>query len=219
VGLDRGIRDHGLTYPIALDNDFATWQAFGNDAWPAKYLFDAHGTLAKRWVGEGRYSDIEAEIRRLLVAASPGTKLPPISSEATAFAKTGEPSYAGITAETYVGAERREPGTVTLEGQWQSSRQALELQNGTGKIVLPFTAGEVNVVMQPGALGKAAVAVMLDGKPIAEARGADVGPDGVARFDRAGMIRLVARAPRGNHVLTLGASDPGLQVYVFTFGP
>ena len=217
--IDRGIRDHGLTYPIALDNEFATWRAFGNDAWPAKYLFDAHGTLVKRWVGEGSYGDIEAEIRRLLVAASPGTTLPPISPEAMAFAKTGEPSYAGITAETYVGAERREPGTVTLEGQWQSSRQSLELQNGTGKIVLPFTAGEVNVVMQPGALGKAAVAVMLDGKPIAEARGADVGPDGVARFDRSGMIRLVARAPRGKHVLTLVASDPGLKVFVFTFGP
>ena len=86
--IDRGIRDHGLTYPIALDNDFATWQAFGNDAWPAKYLFDAHGTLVKRWVGEGSYNDIEAEIRRLLVAASPGTGLPPISPEATAFAKT-----------------------------------------------------------------------------------------------------------------------------------
>jgi Thioredoxin like C-terminal domain len=217
--IDRGIRDHGLTYPIALDNDFATWRALGNDAWPAKYLFDARGQLVKRWVGEGSYSDVEAEIRRLLVAANPGTKLPPISFEATAFAKTGQPSYAGITAETYVGAERREPGTVRLEGNWQSSRQYVELEKGTGRIVLPFMAGEVNLVMHPGPSGKAAVAVMLDDKPIGEARGADVGPDGVARFDRAGMIRLVARAPRGNHVLTLVASDPGLQVYVFTFGP
>jgi len=217
--IDRGIRDHGLTYPIALDNDFATWRAFGNDAWPTKYLFDARGTLVKRWVGEGGYSDIEAEIRRLLVRASPGTKLPPISLEATAFAKTGEPSYAGITAETYVGAARREPGTFTLEGDWQSSRQYVQLQNGTGKIVLPFTAGEVNVVMHPGPAGKAVVAVMLDGKPVGEARGADVGPDGVARFDRAGMVRLIAGAPRGKHVLTLVANDPGLQAYVFTFGP
>ena len=39
--IDRGIRDHGLTYPIALDNDFAIWRALGNDAWPAKYLFDS----------------------------------------------------------------------------------------------------------------------------------------------------------------------------------
>jgi thiol-disulfide isomerase/thioredoxin len=217
--IDRGIRDHGLTYPIALDNDFATWRALGNDAWPAKYLFDARGRLVRRWVGEGSYADVEAEIRRLLVAASPGTLLPPVSPEATAFARTGEPSHAGITAETYVGAERREPGTVTLEGDWQTSRQYVELRSGTGKIVLPFMAGEVNLVMQPGASGHAAVAVMLDGKPIGEARGADVGADGVARFDRSGMIRLVARAPRGRHVLTLAASDPGLRAYVFTFGP
>jgi len=73
--------------------------------------------------------------------------------------------------------------------------------------------------MQPGASGKAAVTVVLDGKPIGEGRGADVGSDGVARFDRSGMIRLVARARRGRHVLTLVASDPGLQVFVFTFGP
>jgi thioredoxin family protein len=217
--IDRGIRDHGLTYPIALDNDFATWRALGNDAWPAKYLFDAQGRLVKRWVGEGSYHDVEAEIRRLLVAANPRTKLPPISPEAMAFAKTGQLSYAGVTAETYVGAERRDPGTFTVEGPWRTSRQYVELQNGTGKLVLPFMAGEVNVVMHPGPSGKAAVAVMLDGKPIGEARGTDVGPDGVARFDRAGMIRLVARAPRGNRVLTLVASDPGLQVYVFTFGP
>jgi thiol-disulfide isomerase/thioredoxin len=217
--IDRGIRDHGLTYPIALDNDFAIWRALGNNAWPAKYLFDAQGKLVKRWVGEGSYDEIEAEIRRLLVAANPGIKLPAVSPEATAFAKTGEPSYAGITGETYVGAERREPGSVTLEGDWQSERQYLELKKASGKIVLSFTAGEVNLVMQPGPSGKAAVTVQLDGKPVGEARGADVGPDGVARFDRSGMIRLVAHASRGKHVLTLIASDPGLRAFVFTFGP
>ena len=217
--IDRGIREHGVTYPIALDNDFATWRALGNDAWPAKYLFDAQGKLVKRWVGEGRYDDIEAEIRRLLVAAKPGTPLPPVSPEAASFAKTGEPSYAGITNETYIGADRREPGTVTLEGDWQSTRQYVELRKGAGKIVLPFTAGEVNLVMQPGSSGSASVAVLLDGKPIGDARGADVGPDGVAHVDRSGMIRLVARAPRGKHVLTLAASDPGVRAFVFTFGP
>jgi thiol-disulfide isomerase/thioredoxin len=217
--IDRGIRDHGLTYPIALDNDFATWRALGNDAWPAKYLFDAQGKLVKRWLGEGRYHEIEMEIRRLLVAARPGTQLPAVSPEATAFAKMGEPSYAGITNETYVGAERREPGNVSLEGDWQSRRQYVELRKGTGKIVLPFTAGEVNLVMQPGSSGSAAITVLLDGKSVGEARGADVGPDGVAHVDRSGMVRLVARAPRGKHVLTLIASDPGVRAFVFTFGP
>ena len=73
--------------------------------------------------------------------------------------------------------------------------------------------------MQPGASGKAAVSVLLDGEPIGEARGADVDADGVARFDRSGMLRLVARTPRRHHVLTLVSSDSGLRAYVFTFGP
>ena len=56
-------------------------------------------------------------------------------------------------------------------------------------------------------------------KPFGEARGVDVGTDGIARFDRSGMIRLVAGAPRRRHVLTLSSSDAGLRAYVFTFGP
>jgi hypothetical protein len=217
--VDRGIRDHGLTHPIAIDNEFAIWRALDNDAWPAKYLFDGRGNLVKRWVGEGSYHEIESEIRRLLAAADPGVRLPPLSHEATVFAKTGQPSYAGITGETYLGADRREPGAVTLEGDWRSERQYLELRKGTGKIVLPFTAGEVNLVVQPGPSGSAAVTVLLDGKPVSDVRGADVGSDGVARFDGPRMIRLVAGAARRQHVLTLVTSDPGVRAFAFTFGP
>jgi hypothetical protein len=217
--IDRGIRDHGLTYPIAIDNDFATWRALDNDAWPAKFLYDSQGRLVKRWVGEGRYDEIEQEIRRQLAAAKPGTQLPPTTPEAAAFARTGQPSYAGITNETYVGSDRRERGTFTLEGDWRSGPQYLELRKGTGKIILPFTAGEVNLVMEPGPSASAAVTVLLDGQPVGEARGADVGADGVARIDRSGMFRLVADASRGRHVLTLVATDPGLRAFVFTFGP
>ena len=217
--IDRGIRDHGLTYPIAIDNEFATWRALGNDAWPARYLYDRQGRLVKRWVGEGSYDEIESEIRRLLAAGNPGVQLPAVSHEATAFARTGQLSYAGITNETYLGADRRPPGIVTLEGDWRSERQYVELRRGAGKIVLSFTAGEVNLVMQPGPLGSAAVSVLLDGKPVGEARGADVGTDGVARFDRSGMLRLVAGASRRRHVLTLVTSDPGVRAYAFTFGP
>ncbi|HEX7139468.1 MAG TPA: hypothetical protein VF219_16565 [Vicinamibacterales bacterium] len=217
--IDRGIRDHGLTYPIAIDNDFAIWRALGNDAWPAKYLFDNRGRLVRRWVGEGSYDEIEREIRRLLVAAQPGIELPAVSEEASTFAKTGQPSYAGITNESYTGADRREPDAVTLEGDWHTDRQYVELKKGSGQIVLPFTAGEVNLVMQPGSSGTAAVTVLLDGKPVGDVRGRDVGTDGVARFDRSGIVRLVTGAPRRHHVLTLSSSDPGLRAYVFTFGP
>ena len=217
--IDRGIRDHGLTYPIAIDNAFTIWRAFGNDAWPAKYLFDNRGRLVRRWVGEGSYDEIEGEIRRLLIAAQPGSQLPAVTELASTFAKMGQQSYGGITNETYIGAERREPGAVSLKGDWHSDRQYIELKKGNGEIVLPFTAGEVNLVMQPGPSGRAAVSVLLDGKPVGEARGVDVGTDGVARFDRSGMIRLVAGAPPRRHVLTLSSSDSGLRAYVFTFGP
>jgi len=217
--IDRGIRDHGLTYPIAIDNEFAVWRALGNDAWPAKYLFDGDGKLVNRWVGEGRYDEIESEIRRLLAAGNPGVQLPAVSHEATVFARTGQLSYAGVTNETYLGADRRQTGTVTLEGDWRSERQYVELRKGNGTIVLRFTAGEVNLVMQPGPSGSAAVTVLLDGKPVGDARGAGVGADGVARFDGSGMIRLVAGASRRRHVLTLVTSDPGVRAFAFTFGP
>ena len=217
--VDRGVRDHELTYPIAIDNDFSIWRALGNNAWPSKYLFDGQGKLVKRWVGEGQYDEIETEIRRQLVAGRPGLQLPGVSPEATAFGKTGQPSYFGITGETYLGTDRRPFGGVTLDGDWRSERQYIELRKGTGKIVLPFTAGEVNLVMQPGPSGSAAVTVLLDGKPVGDARGADVGADGVARFDAPRMVRLVAGAARRRHVLTLVTSDPGVRAFAFTFGP
>jgi hypothetical protein len=201
--IDRGSRDHELTYPIAIDNDFAIWRAFGNDAWPAKYLFDDRGRLVRRWLGEGSYDEIEREIRRLLGAGRPNVDLPNVSELASTFAKAGQPSYAGITNETYIGAERREPGVVTLKGDWRTERQYVELKNGGGEIVMPFTGGEVNLVMQPGPSGRASVSVRLDGQPIGDARGMDVTTDGVAHFDRSGMIRLVAGASRRRHVLTL----------------
>ena len=124
-----------------------------------------------------------------------------------------------LRAALKVGTDRREPRTFTLEGDWKSQPQYVELQKGSGKIVIPFTAGEVNLVMQPGSSGQAAVTVLLDGQPVGDARGADVGADGVARVARSGIVRLIARAPRGKHVLTLVTSDPGLRAFVFTFGP
>ena len=60
-------------------NQFAIWRALGNDAWPTKFLFDANGRLVRRWAGEGRYDEIESEIRRLLVAANTHVQLPAVS--------------------------------------------------------------------------------------------------------------------------------------------
>jgi thiol-disulfide isomerase/thioredoxin len=105
----------GVHAPIAIDNDFTIWREFGNDAWPAKYLFDNRGRLVRRWVGEGSYDEIEKEIRRLLAPAESGSQLPAMTELASTFAKVGQQSYAAITNETDVGAERRESGAVSLK--------------------------------------------------------------------------------------------------------
>lgn len=217
--IERAVHDHGLTYPIALDNDFSVWQALDNTAWPAKYLFDCDGRLAGNWLGEGSYDKIETEIRRLVALGFPDLPLPPTTPEVEAFAAAGQPSYAGITEETYLGADRREPGTFKLAGAWGTAHQYIELQEGSGEITVPFTAGEVNLIAQPPPDIEAPVTVLLDGQPIHEERGSGVEPDAVARIDHPHMIRLVAGATHGDHVLTLLAPQPGLRAYAFTFGP
>ncbi len=217
--IDRGIREHGLTYPIAIDNDFATWEAFHNQAWPAKYLFDAQGKLVKSWLGEGHYEEVEAEIRRLLVAANPAVKLPPVTKEVSEF-RADYARREGISPETYLGRLRRDEGTVKLDDTWRDTPEYVEHRGDKpGRIAMDIVAGEVNLVMQPGPSGKGEVTVLLDGKPVSAERGVDVGADGVARFDRAGMIRLVAKAEKKAHRLELVTSDPGLRAFAFTFGP
>jgi hypothetical protein len=217
--IDRGILDHGLEYPIALDNDFRVWRALGNHAWPAKYLFDARGRLIDRWIGEGDYDRVEAQVRRLLSEATPTVKLPPTTPEAAGYAASGQPSYVGITEETYLGSDRRQLETFGVAGDWASFPQYVELRGDAGEIVLPFTAGEVNLVVQPPPTGPVDLTVLLDQKPIGEERGADVGQDAVVRIDKAGMTRLVNGASPDDHLLTLVSHEPGLRAYVFTFGP
>lgn len=221
----RGITEFGLTYPIALDNDFETWRAYDNHSWPAKYLFDANGRLRGKWVGEGRYPEIEASIRVLLLEADERTRLPRATEETEtwqAASGVGGAARRGVTSETYLGTARRKQGAVRFDGEWTDAKEYVEhVGTDTGRLTMTFTAGEVNLVMAPGANGgkAAAVKVKLDGHLIDEWRGADVGADGYARFDRSGMIRLIAGAPKESHELVLETKDPGLRMFAFTFGP
>jgi hypothetical protein len=221
ANVKKGVAEFGLTYPIALDNDFKTWDAYDNHAWPAKYLFDADGKLVGKWMGEGDYPEIEAAIRLALLERNGSkAKLPPVT-EATRAYDEDFAARRGITGETYLGTARRHKGAVKLQGEWKDAPEYVEYVGPSpGKIVLEFTAGEVNLVMQPGASGKADVTVKLDGDWLDGAgRGADVGEDGHARFGESRMIRLVKGVAKARHTLVLETNDPGLRAYAFTFGP
>lgn len=215
--VERGVREHGLTYPIALDNEFATWNAYDNHAWPAKYLFGADGRLVSAWVGEGRYPEVEAAIRAALVAS--GARELPRPTEITAAYREERVRTGRITEERYLGTLRRVPETFALEGTWSHSDEYLEHEGSkVGRLRMTFRASEVNLVADPG--GRAAeIVVRLDGRRLDEAHGTDVGRDGVARFDRPGMVSLVRGAALEEHELVLETRSPGLRLFAFTFGP
>lgn len=61
------VKQRGLTYPVALDNDFATWNAYANEYWPAHYLIDRAGNVVATHFGEGDYAQTEATIQKLLI--------------------------------------------------------------------------------------------------------------------------------------------------------
>jgi thiol-disulfide isomerase/thioredoxin len=65
--VEEAIRRRGITYPVAQDNDYATWNAFENPAWPASYLIDRQGRIVRRHYGEGGYREMETAIRELLL--------------------------------------------------------------------------------------------------------------------------------------------------------
>jgi thiol-disulfide isomerase/thioredoxin len=60
------IKLHGILYPVAQDNDFATWTAYGNHYWPAQYIVDKSGKIVFEHAGEGQYDLIDHTIQKLL---------------------------------------------------------------------------------------------------------------------------------------------------------
>ena len=87
----------GVAYPVAIDNDYATWNAYNNQYWPAEYLVDPAGVIRHVSFGEGGYGTAEELIRQLLVERNPERQLPP-STEVPDATPTGEQ-----TQETYLG--------------------------------------------------------------------------------------------------------------------
>ena len=102
--------EYGLEYAIAQDNDYATWKAFSNRYWPAKYLIDKDGYIRYTHFGEGKYKETEEKIRELLMesaASVSGIALgsPTIPSIDPA-ASGGSDPMTGQTRELYTGVER-----------------------------------------------------------------------------------------------------------------
>jgi cytochrome c biogenesis protein CcdA/thiol-disulfide isomerase/thioredoxin len=225
------IEQFGLRYPVVQDNDMGTWNAYGNEYWPADYLIDAKGKVRYATFGEGDYGKTETAIRALLAEAGHrvGAK-----SHPTDVIKPTEVA----TPETYVGTNRAEgwingPKTGThdygpppahelalnaaaFSGTWDITSQPAEAISEAG-INLHFHAKNVYLVLSSQDERPMQVQVLLDGHPIpASDSGADV-HNGVVTVRRQRLYWLVSLPGDQSHELELRFQD-GVVAYDFTFG-
>ena len=229
--VQAAIRQNHLTYPVVQDNDLATWDAWGNQYWPADYLVDAQGNVRDAHFGEGGYADTERAIRTLLAEA--GQR----NLGAGARASAQAPSAGTITPETYLGAARARgwvnglihpgdqsfgaaPGPLSANqfayaGSWGITDEDATARQGA-EIDLQFDARRVFLVL--GSPDRARrIQVLLDGRPIpAKLAGADV-QHGFATVQAQRLYRLVDLPAVAEHRLSL-IFDPGISGYAFTFG-
>jgi len=222
-----------LRYPVVQDNAYGTWNAWGNQYWPAKYLVDAEGKVRYAHFGEGKYKETEAAIRTLLAEA--GTR------DVGAAASAGRPPQTSgphATAETYLGSARAQsfspvaprdgthdytpttaklPDNVfTLGGRWAVDRESARAVRGA-TITARVRGTAVYLVMSSRGNRPRRVRVEVDGKPIGrDIAGADVRRSTVT-VRRQRLYRLVKLGRFAEHVLTLHFS-PGVSGYAFTFG-
>jgi cytochrome c biogenesis protein CcdA/thiol-disulfide isomerase/thioredoxin len=221
--VQRAIARNRLRYPVAQDNDFATWNAYGNRFWPAKYLIDSRGRVRYTHFGEGAYDTIERAIRSLLAEA--GRRQ--LGHRARARVESG---LAGATPESYLGAERAErfingriePGRkdfplprnmlaalptnhLAYDGGWRIHRSLATADQDGARLHLRFLARRVFLVL--GTRGpRRRLGVAVDGR---SRRIVTVGPHR--------LYELVHLARPGDHLLTL-TFQQGIEAYAFTFG-
>ena len=228
--VENAIGENEIRYPVAQDNEQATWNAYGNQYWPAEYFIDADGRVRYAHFGEGEYEEKEKVIRELLAEA--GDKVGAKKTDVSAVA----PSATVTTPETYLGAARAErftnpelsPGThdfkapaglgeneFAFHGRWRIALDSATAADGAS-LDLDFGARRVYLVLgSPGR--ERQVQVLLDGKPIAPGdAGADV-EEGAVTVSSHRLYDLVDLPAVGHHVLTL-KPERGVEGYAFTFG-
>jgi cytochrome c biogenesis protein CcdA/thiol-disulfide isomerase/thioredoxin len=207
----------GITYPVALDNNYATWNNFDNNSWPADYLIDASGNVRFVYIGEGDYPGMESLIRELLTAAHPGATLP---------GKTQLPDLTPTsqtqTPETYLGAQRAnsfvdgqlEPGTATfhypqslqddqfaLTGTWDVSDESITARSDAG-IALNFVADDI--YLDVGGTGTVTATVL--------------GQTTTYHVSGAPNIYTLLHSDTEHSGVLKVTLSPGLSAYSFTFG-
>jgi thiol-disulfide isomerase/thioredoxin len=241
----QAVARFGIKYPVLLDNDHGTWNAYQNSYWPRKYLVDSDGYIRYDHIGEGGYAETENAIRNLLAERSNQKGLEISNLNQTKLIVSGVPSvdFNQIkTPELYFGYQyaraqlgniegfnpektvnytipnsNLETNVIYLQGLWKNNPDNMELVGPDGKITLVYSAKSVNIV----AGGKGQVAVREDGKGVQtnnSSKGNDTDAEGKLSIDGQRLYNIADNTNYGNHQIEIAAKGPGFKIYTFTFG-
>jgi cytochrome c biogenesis protein CcdA/thiol-disulfide isomerase/thioredoxin len=198
--VSAAVKHLGIEYPVALDNDYKTWQAYHNNYWPAHYLIDQNGIIRMVHYGEGSYVETENAIRELL-------GMSPIEM------KEPEQNLRPLTPETYLGKNRGHPlinytpplgdNEIGLKGSWTIEDEYILANGDDCYLDLNFLAKQVYLVL--GGSSPNPIQVYLDGK-----LSGTILVDMPRKYD-------VVSTTYGRHQLSLKV-PAGIQAYAFTFG-
>ena len=240
----KAIKDLGVTYPVALDNQYMIWRAFNNQYWPAHYFIDAKGQVRAHHFGEGEYDKSEQIIRQLLREAGHDTLPTMVATQAPTTGVEADADVAQLKSpETYVGYARAqnfasvggfardqvkryesEPSLTlnqwALQGDWNVGEEDARLANAGGDIRYRFHARDLHLVLAPGDGGKPVrFRVLIDGKAPEGNHGSDIDASGAGVVDGHRLYQLVRqRAGVEEHTFEIRFLDPGVHAYAFTFG-
>ena len=230
ANVQAAIVQHGIHYPVALDNNLSTWVNFNNRYWPAHYLIDRQGRVVYTHFGEGKYNVTENNIRYLLGLKERGET---IQAEAPVFVPGQTPeTYLGYArADTFGGRERvvrdaensfRFPAFLpehqwALDGKWKVGSEKIVAGEQGAALRLNFKARKVFLVLGT-ATGKPVHATLsLNGEAVGVNAGKDA-PAGAVTIERNTLYELIDQKSPRNSLIEIKSDAPGLEAYAFTFG-
>jgi cytochrome c biogenesis protein CcdA/thiol-disulfide isomerase/thioredoxin len=240
----RAVGELGISYPVALDNQYAIWRGFDNRYWPAHFFIDAKGQVRSHHFGEGEYAQSEQTIRQLLTEAG-YRDLPAVGGDDLRAAGLQAPADAASahSPETYLGYARAErfgsPGGLkqgqavdysypsslatnqwALQGRWLVDKEEAVLAGSGGAVAFRFRGRDLHLVLAPSADGHPVrFRVLLDGAPPAADHGADTDSDGYGVVREQRLYQLIRQSvPGQERSFTIQFPDEGVRAYAFTFG-
>lgn len=239
TNVEHAVKEDGVQYPVVLDNDYGTWNAFSNQFWPRKYLIDIDGYIVYDHAGEGDYDITEQAIKDALkergevlgaTTTLSGT-ISPSGVITTDSSKVGsKETYFGGARNEYLGngnsgqvgvqtltvPEITKSGALYLGGEWNFANEYATTNANGDTIVYSYSAKDVYFVAS--SLKGVKLKITLDGKPIGSFAGDDVDKNGEVYIQENRLYKLVHGTDYGEHLLHIEVEGKGLEAYTFTFG-